>query len=211
MKMLVTILVLSVQMVVGQTVHQLPFASQDNRLELAVENNSTIPLASVAVRLTNPPSWLRFQKTEERIESVEGKKEHVALFAFSVDRSAPVQESYTLIFSLSTPSGESWTKEIALAILPPTIFDLYQNYPNPFNPTTTISYQLAAESRVRLTIFNLLGQEVATPVEGERLAGFHTQVWDASALSTGVYVYRLLVEEKGRKPIVFTRTMVLVR
>lgn len=211
MKILATILILSVQVAVGQTVHQLPFASEDNRLELTVENSSTTSLLSVAVRLSNPPSWLRFRNTEERIESVEGKKERIALFAFSVDRSAPVRESYTLRFSLSTPSGESWTKEIALSILPPTTFDLYQNYPNPFNPTTTIGYQLAAESRVRLTIFNLLGQEVATPVEGDKLGGFYTQAWDASALSSGVYVYRLLVEEKGRKPIVLTRTMVLVR
>ena len=206
MKMLVTILAMVVQ-----AVHHLPFASEENGLELTVENSSTTSLSSVAVRLTNPPSWLRFQNTEERIESVEGKKERVALFAFSVDRSAPVQESYTLIFSLSTPSGESWTKEIALAILPPTTFDLYQNYPNPFNPTTTIGYQLPVESRVRLTIFNLLGQEVAILVDEECPAGFHTQIWDASGLPSGVYVYRLAAGGNGRGRIALTRAMVLVR
>ena len=78
----------------------------------------------------------------------------------------------------------------------PDGFALGQNYPNPFNPSTVIPYQLATAGRVRLEIFNVLGQRVATLVNGDRSAGVHTAVWDATdeagrAVGAGVYIYRL--------------------
>ena len=80
----------------------------------------------------------------------------------------------------------------------PEGFSLGPNYPNPFNPSTIIPYQLAASSQVRLEVFNLLGQRVATLVDGERPAGFHTATWHATdaagrAVGAGVYIYRLAV------------------
>jgi len=73
----------------------------------------------------------------------------------------------------------------------PTKFMLYQNYPNPFNPSTTISYDLPQRSRVKLTIHNLLGQEVATLVNGEQEPGRYSVKFDASGLPSGIYFYRL--------------------
>lgn len=78
----------------------------------------------------------------------------------------------------------------------PDGFALGQNYPNPFNPSTVIPYQLATAGRVRLEVFNVLGQRVATLVDGDRSAGVHTAVWDATdgagqAVGAGVYIYRL--------------------
>jgi hypothetical protein len=82
----------------------------------------------------------------------------------------------------------------------PTTFKLYQNYPNPFNPSTTISYDLPVRSRVKLSIYNLLGQEVATLIEGEQEPGRYNVNFDASGLPSGVYFYRLeagnFVEQK---------------
>ncbi len=80
----------------------------------------------------------------------------------------------------------------------PTSFTLGQNYPNPFNPSTIIPYQLAAAAPVRLEVFNLLGQRIATLVDGERPAGFHTATWHATdaagrAVGAGVYIYRMTV------------------
>ena len=73
----------------------------------------------------------------------------------------------------------------------PSDFNLSQNYPNPFNPSTTIRYGLANNSLVTLAVFNTLGQEVALLVSGEIKAGDHEVVFDASNLSSGVYIYRI--------------------
>ena len=65
----------------------------------------------------------------------------------------------------------------------PARLHLGQNYPNPFNPSTIIPYQLPAATQVRLEVFNILGQRVATLVDGERPAGFHTATWNATDAS----------------------------
>lgn len=73
----------------------------------------------------------------------------------------------------------------------PDEYRLYQNYPNPFNPVTTIRYGLPQKSAVRLTVYNLLGQEVTTLVNEEREAGYHEVTLNASTLASGAYIYRL--------------------
>ena len=88
----------------------------------------------------------------------------------------------------------------------PKEFVLAQNYPNPFNPTTTIRYALTEQSRVTLAVFNTLGQQVATLVEGEMEAGHHEVTFDASSLASGVYLYRLTAGEH-----VQARKLVLLR
>ena len=73
----------------------------------------------------------------------------------------------------------------------PNAFTLRQNYPNPFNPTTTISYSLNRRDKVRLSVYNLVGHEVAVLADGERSAGEHEILFDASRLASGVFFYRL--------------------
>ena len=79
----------------------------------------------------------------------------------------------------------------------PSGINLQQNYPNPFNPTTAIGFSLLAVGNVSLKIYNILGQEVATLLNNEQLeAGAHEIQFDASALTSGVYFYRLSVDGK---------------
>ena len=102
-----------------------------------------------------------------------------------------VSEDFTVIKYVQTPTS---VNEGGFKV--PTKFSLSQNYPNPFNPTTAISYQLSADSRVRLSVFDLLGREVAVLVNEEKPAGTYSATWDPSTssgqvLSSSVYFYRL--------------------
>lgn len=73
----------------------------------------------------------------------------------------------------------------------PSSFFLFQNYPNPFNPETIIDFQLPEECFVSLKIFNAVGQEIATLVDGPKRAGLHRVSWNAQQHPTGMYFYRL--------------------
>jgi hypothetical protein len=73
----------------------------------------------------------------------------------------------------------------------PTEFALLQNYPNPFNPTTTIHYDVPKPTHVALKIYDVMGQEVAELANGYHEAGAYAIVWDAQALPSGVYYYRI--------------------
>ena len=73
----------------------------------------------------------------------------------------------------------------------PMDFMLFQNYPNPFNPTTKIAFQLVSNEHVVLEIFNTSGQKIGTLINSELSLGTHMVNFDASALASGVYIYRL--------------------
>ncbi len=70
-------------------------------------------------------------------------------------------------------------------------FELKKNYPNPFNPTTEIRFTLPQATEVQLAVFDMLGRRVATLVDGKRNSGVHSVTFDASGLSSGVYVYKM--------------------
>jgi hypothetical protein len=76
-------------------------------------------------------------------------------------------------------------------VIAPDVFALDQNYPNPFNPSTKINFSLAADSKVTLTVFDVLGQEVANLIRGNVAAGSHEINFNASNVNSGVYFYRL--------------------
>lgn len=79
----------------------------------------------------------------------------------------------------------------------PTEIALEQNYPNPFNPSTTIQFALPKESHVLLEVFNIIGQRVATVMNGSVAAGYHAVQFNAAALGSGIYFYQLHTGEKS--------------
>ena len=85
-------------------------------------------------------------------------------------------------------------------------FTLKQNFPNPFNPATKIEFSLNTKSEVNLTIFNMLGQEVATLVDEVKAAGSHNVTWNASNVASGVYFYKLTAGD-----LTLTKKMVLLK
>ena len=129
----------------------------------------------------------------------------------------PVAGAQVLLFDLANlrryvgaTADEGGQFALSLGTGLPQGFALGQNYPNPFNPGTVIPYQLATDGYVRLEVFNLLGQRVATLVDGEQLAGAYAVPWDARdaagyGVAAGVYIYRLTAGGESA-----TRRMVLV-
>ncbi|MDY0081113.1 MAG: T9SS type A sorting domain-containing protein, partial [Ignavibacteriaceae bacterium] len=74
----------------------------------------------------------------------------------------------------------------------PEQYNLFQNYPNPFNPETVISYQLVAGGQVSLKVYDILGNEIVTLVDKEQESGRYQVTFDASKLSSGVYICRIV-------------------
>ena len=119
--------------------------------------------------------------------------------------------NYTFMFNGTDRDNERFRLELTgnestgSAELPQEI-TLSQNYPNPFNPITQITYTLPQAEDVRIDVFNVVGQRVATIVNGSVQAGVHTVAFDASRLASGVYIYRL---QAGNK--VISKKMTLVK
>lgn len=107
---------------------------------------------------------------------------------------------------LRTSTGGLATPVMEYRSETPTFTLLEQNYPNPFNPSTTIHFTLPHASRVRLTVFDILGRETAVLLDGHVESGKHSIVWNASGRASGVYFYRL---EAGK--FTETRKLLLLR
>jgi hypothetical protein len=92
-------------------------------------------------------------------------------------------------YDLRAPKTPNSVREIGGV---PLVYSLGQNYPNPFNPSTVIRFEIPKQANVELKVYNLLGQVVATLVNGDMKAGRHEATFDASRLSSGVYFYKLI-------------------
>ena len=107
-------------------------------------------------------------------------------------------------FHIDAHSGNQILTDASANHFAPFCATLYPNYPNPFNPTTTIRYQIPVGSEVDLSIYNLLGQKIATLVAGEKKAGAYSVEWNPGGIASGVYFYKLSTTEG------FTQTRKLV-
>ncbi|MBI5727302.1 MAG: T9SS type A sorting domain-containing protein [Ignavibacteriales bacterium] len=93
-----------------------------------------------------------------------------------------------------------------------TEYSLKQNYPNPFNPSTSISYSISENSIVKLTVYDMLGREVASLVNTQQMSGSYSAVFNASHLSSGVYIYRLDASPlNGKQGFSDIKRMILIK
>ena len=97
--------------------------------------------------------------------------------------------------SVTPPLQPSMAKSTTQDYFLPSQTKLLYNYPNPFNPSTTIKYQLKEPGFVSLKVYDILGKEVVTLVQENKSAGFYNVNFDASKLSSGLYIYRLRVND----------------
>lgn len=88
-----------------------------------------------------------------------------------------------------------FTDAQSVEVIAPTRYALHQNFPNPFNPTTEIVYHIKEKGEVSLVVYNILGREIATLVNSVQEAGIHHAVFTAAGIPSGVYFYRLRVNE----------------
>ncbi|HSP89109.1 MAG TPA: T9SS type A sorting domain-containing protein [Ignavibacteriaceae bacterium] len=97
-----------------------------------------------------------------------------------------------------------YSNEVNVEVVTLSVYSLEQNYPNPFNPSTNISFNIAEAGIVKISLFNLLGQEVKSLLNVFKEAGTHTITFDASSLTSGVYFYKLETPQFSQ-----TRKMIL--
>jgi hypothetical protein len=109
-----------------------------------------------------------------------------------VDEDATTEGDYFYRLKQNDTNGAfEYSSTVQYTVSAPDEFALAQNYPNPFNPSTQIVFQLKEDIQVNLTVFDLLGREVAQVVDAEMKAGTHKITFDAKELSAGVYFYSL--------------------
>jgi hypothetical protein len=93
----------------------------------------------------------------------------------------------------------------------PLEFVLEQNYPNPFNPSTSIAYAVPVKSNVTLEVYNLIGQKIVTLVEGQVEAGKHTAQFNASSMSSGIYLFKLTAVGENGSQFSSSKKMTLLK
>lgn len=173
-----------------------------NVIKLEKKPTASIPIHSYAVTRTAPMGTAILKES---------------LVAVEITYLADIEEGTSITlrkFAITSSDGliypelkvsKSWITSIGTPDTP-LRFELAQNFPNPFNPGTFIRFSLPESAAVSLEVYNTLGQLVAVVASGEMSAGMHSAYFDASNLSSGVYVYRLQAGDQ-----VISRKMLLMK
>ncbi len=155
-----------------------------------------------------PKKYIRIKRNFKMKGVIRAYSMKIGRFAILYHHDAP----YTLP---KMDISDTPTEELAL----PLHFDLEQNFPNPFNPSTTITYSLPTGCQVKLQVFDILGQEVATLVDKHIEAGIHKVTWNGKdktgrTVSSGIYIYRISaipMDGAQEAPFVKTRRMIFMK
>jgi len=161
------------------------------------------------------PVRIRLMKSGVRLQTINDSTASSGVYQWSVPQGLAPDTGYAIVILSRTDStllsaGPSFTVEDAVAgvretSVPPA-FALMQNYPNPFNPSTNLGFRIARAGPVKLTVFDILGREVARLIDEVKPAGDYEVTFDASGLATGLYLAKL---QSGSN--VAIRKMLLIR
>jgi hypothetical protein len=126
---------------------------------------------------------------------------------YAVGENGTIAKYIELLLAVSVEKTKSYS---------PDEYTLKQNFPNPFNPTTTIEFSIPVAADVRLTVYNILGQEVVTLLDEQRTSGTHSVEWNAtdsygSKLSSGIYFYKLKASGQDGNDFIEIKKMVLLK
>ena len=178
--------------------------------EFTIENPLPVELVSFTAIVTNNQVLLKWV-TETEVNNYgfdverrvnKGKFEKIGFVEGHGNSNSPKEYSFVDINvtggiysyrlkQIDTDGKFEFSKVIEIDVGTPIDYELSQNYPNPFNPSTTIRFSLAQSGNVKLTVYNLLGEQVAELVNGLKEGGVHTINFSASELNSGIYFYKL--------------------
>lgn len=218
---------------------------QPNLFDLVIHLNKPVNIFSAGVKLAydtalvTPQSMVRGEASDSMIlvHNFPKGKANMALagisplnhegdivrFTFKLEDAGRDKETVLFTVSEFLLNGFNVTNESTPIVLDvkevlevPKTFALGQNYPNPFNPTTSIKYQLPAESRVTISVYNILGQKVATLVNGVQPIGYYTVQWSGAndngeKVASGVYIYRIEAIASPNNKFVLSKKMLLIK
>jgi hypothetical protein len=178
------------------------------------DSSATIELDSYGSDVEDPDSLLTWSFAGNTSVNILIDDNHIATFTAEAGFVGEEEIVFTLEDTeldtdmdtiLVTVEPSSWMPGEEQNGIPDEYF-LAQNYPNPFNPATYIRFGLPEPTMVKLTVYNILGQTVATPFEGALQAGYHGVTFETTGLSGGLYFYSIITPEFKA-----TRKMVLLR
>ena len=176
--------------------HTLPFASAGNVVELALGGEATGPLT---VAVASAPAWLAFDQTQAAPETQPGS-EPVARLGFSVAHEAPVGVPAEITLTVRDAAGAAvGEKTVRVSVSAPAALSVEAPRPNPSRGSAVVPYAVPAPGRVRVSVFDLLGREVAVLVDADEAAGGHTARVPSGRLAAGVYVVRIAAGGEARQ------------
>lgn len=190
----------------------IPFASENNTIEISIRNSTTRKMTDIVVSVEGMDNnGFKVMPKKKHITELAPGTKSLVIFSLTVNENTPANETAMLSFKAESSKGNVWEKKMKLKIDAPEQFELGQNYPNPFNPSTTIRYILPEAMQVQVTVYNMLGQRIATLVEEEQQPRRQQVRWDASRFASGLYFYRISAEGVNGKQIVENKKMLLIK
>jgi len=118
---------------------------------------------------------------------------------------------YYRLKQLDYDGSYEYSTAVLVEVSGPAEFSLSQNYPNPFNPSTTLQFAIPENAHVTIKVYDMLGKEITTAVNGMYNAGTHKEIFNASNLSSGNYVYQLNVVTESGNTLLKARSMTLLK